>query len=564
MKRIEKEEKYFVADFETSDNRTKENEELQAWVWLWCVMECNSKEYKTGRSIEDFFDYIFSIADENTILHVNFHNLQFDGSFILSWLLENGYQEKETLRSTNKFRTLIDADGKFFYIAVMKNKCKICFEDSLKKIPMKVEEIAESLKIKEKGVIDYSRIIYPEDEISQEDVDYCVNDCRIVADALQEMFLKNGLTKLTLSSNAFTYFKESHKCDFRTRFPVLSDEEDSFVRASYKGGICQCREEGERYKGDIFCLDVNSMYPSVMRSEWLPCGKGEYFEGQYIEDKCAPLYVQRIVVSMVLKENHFPSVAYKNFYCSRQTFVEKCVDEEMTLTNIDIETMFENYDIIDIDYIDGYKYQSCKGVFDTYVDHFYNMKSQAKQEGNYFNYLLAKLMQNSLYGKFGMRREFGKQRINVNEEGILQKESLKLTENEGIYIPMASFITSYARRKLLKNAMMLGGKKAVLYMDTDSLHTINPNYENIVDVDSYRLGAWKLEGIADEGVFVRQKTYAEHINGEWEVKCSGMSKKAKKNISIESFEKGQEFEGNLKQVRVKGGAILESHTFSIR
>lgn len=56
MKRIEKEERYFVADFETSDNRTKENETLQAWVWLWCVMECSSKEYKTGRSIEEFFE----------------------------------------------------------------------------------------------------------------------------------------------------------------------------------------------------------------------------------------------------------------------------------------------------------------------------------------------------------------------------------------------------------------------------------------------------------------------------------------------------------------------------
>lgn len=559
---------YYVADFEAADNRALVNkeEDIEAWVWLWSVTKCEDMSSTYGRDIDSFFKYIFSIASENYTLRVNFHNLKYDGCFILDWLISHNFEEKEALRSNNKYRTLIDAEGNFFHITVRFNKCNICFEDSLKKIPLSVEELAEALKLdNKKGKIDYSRIIYPTDDISQEDIDYCINDTKIVAEALQKMLYNNGLYKLTASSNAMYHFTELKHCDFRRRYPALSEEEDTFVRQAYKGGLCLTNGV-EDYTGDIYILDRNSMYPACMYDYPLPIGEGIHFEGKYKEDKLFPLYVARIYVTMKVKPNCFPCIGEKSFYNSRQDFITECIDKELYVTNIDLEAMYDNYDIEDIDFMEGYKYACSYGVFCSYIDYWYNVKQEAKANNDNFRYLLAKIMLNSLYGRFGMRIISGKQRLGLNDEGILTKTDTKVKKGNGVYIPVAAFTTAYARRDLLREANKLGGRSNVLYMDTDSLHTINPNYANVgINIDSYKLGAWKLEGVANRGIYIRQKTYAELINNEWVIKCAGLSKKAKSNITdIDMFKKGKELAGNLKQRRVKGGCILEQKNFIIK
>ena len=127
----------------------------------------------------------------------------------------------------------------------------------------------------------------------------------------------------------------------------------------------------------------------------------------------------------------------------------------------------------------------------------------------------------------------GKQRLELNDDGIL-KGTTTTKRSDGIYIPLAAFTTAWARQDLLRAANAVGGKKNVLYMDTDSIHTTNPDYAKHLKIDNFEIGAWKLEGIATEGVYIRQKTYAEFVQNDWIIKCAGMSKKAKKNLTIEN------------------------------
>ena len=78
-------------------------------------------------------------------------------------------------------------------------------------------------------------------------------------------------------------------------------------------------------------------------------------------------------------------------------------------------------------------------------------------------------------------------------------------QKEGIYLPIGSFITAYAREKTIRTSQAIKdysikkyGKDMYIYSDTDSIHTMLSieELEKFCDIDNVRLGAWKNEGFA--------------------------------------------------------------------
>ena len=102
--------------------------------------------------------------------------------------------------------------------------------------------------------------------------------------------------------------------------------------------------------------------------------------------------------------------------------------------------------------------------------------------------------------------------------------------------------------------------------DTDSIKCLLPIEElkQFCDIDDVRLGAWKNEGIATRGKFVRQKCYLEEIDGEIEITCAGMPKSCYKNVTWEDFKVGFTCEGKLTFKHVKGGVMLVNTDFTIK
>ena len=103
------------------------------------------------------------------------------------------------------------------------------------------------------------------------------------------------------------------------------------------------------------------------------------------------------------------------------------------------------------------------------------------------------------------------------------------------YIPIGSAITSYARNFTIRAAQLnYHGIKnhGFIYADTDSIHCdLPPEKLKGIKVDDNDFCCWKLESCWDEALFVRQKTYAEHITKRnlkpvsepyWDLKCAGM------------------------------------------
>lgn len=257
--------KKYTADFETA---TWLKDETYVWAWATCEIG-NPENIVIGNSIETFIEWC--IKNDNTTLY--FHNLKFDGEFIICYLLNNGYEyiidRKDKKDKT--FTTLISDMGLFYSMEIFfhvkgKNVKKITIIDSLKIINKPVEEIPRMFGLKiEKLDLDYNTPREKGYILKEYEKDYITNDVKIVALALDVLF-KQDLLSMTAGSNALKDFKKTHSIRrFDRLFPELNYEVDKDMRRAYRGGFTYLNPIYiEKDVGGGVVLDVNSLYPSVL------------------------------------------------------------------------------------------------------------------------------------------------------------------------------------------------------------------------------------------------------------------------------------------------------------
>lgn len=552
-------EKSFVADFEASTNKER------TYVWAWAI--CNVSKYENvlyGTALKSFFETVEKHLPNNSAIY--FHNLKWDGNFIVHYLLNHDFRQidYENEMIPYSFSTLVSKAGIWYSIKIKFAHKEFLILDSLKKLPFKVSQIAKSLNIECKGEIDYHTTRYEWDELSEEDKDYIRRDVQIVAKALKLICFDNGLVKQTIGSDCLEQFKKTIK-KFRRLFPLLSDEIDAFCRMAYKGGFCYCdprflnidlKVEGRTY-------DDNSMHPSVMLHNMFPVGEPVYYKGGYKPNSEYPLYIQRFSACFTLKDGFVPTVQLKNSYRFRENeYVRETYEPvELYMTKPDLELFFEHYEVVNYEPIEGYMFQGLSGIFSTYINYWYQKKEEATINKDPVMRLLSKLMLNNLYGKFGQSVMSDYKVFSVDHDDILHTKDLPKTR-KSVYVPVAAYVTSYSRKKLITEAIQPNYDN-FCYCDTDSIHLIGTEVKGI-ELDDFKIGAWKLESKWNRAKFLRQKTYVERINDKYDYKCAGMPDNIKEDLSYDEFKIGAVFNGKLVQRNVPGGVILEETTFEIK
>lgn len=575
--------KKFTADFET----TTDCDDCRVWAYALCEIG-NVDNFIYGNNIHDFIKFC---SDKKENYQLYFHNLKFDGEYIFNYLLNNGYEfvKDKRERRDKTFTCLISDMGQFYSIEIYfhvtkKHTNKVTIFDSMKILNFSVEKIAKDFNLPiRKLELDYKAKREIGHILTSHEIDYIKNDVEIMARALEFMF-NEKLLKMTIGSDALTSYKEMNK-NFSKYFPILDFNIDSDIRKSYKGGFTYLNEcYIEKEVGEGLVLDVNSLYPSVMKYEYLPFGDPLFFEGRYQEDKLYKLYIQCFSCSFEVKEGMIPTLQIKNnpSFVSNE-YIKSSEGDIVTLylTNVDMELFFEHYNVYDITWHSGWKFKSLRGLFTTYIDYWTERKINAKKEGNNVLYIISKLMLNSLYGKFGLNPRVRGKIPYLNEEGIVK---YKLGEEEirnAIYIPVATFITSYARRKTIETSQAIKDytikkyhKDYYIYSDTDSIHLLKMDDEELkqfVDIDDFRLGAWKIESKFTRGKYIRQKCYIEEYEDKLNVTVAGLPKKLGKYVNFDNFNKGMEIlatdenkEHKLRFKHVKGGVLLVDTDFTIK
>lgn len=563
-------DKSYVADFETT---TEPTYEAEGRVRVWASSARNIKTLNTvliRNNLDDFMDWMLSLKGVN---NVYFHNLKFDGSFIIDWLFRHGWEHlgEDEFPTEGKFNTLITDMGAFFAITIFIKRIgrgrhsrwdKVTVMDSLKKLPFRAEKIAKAFNLEVlKGSIDYDKHRPVGYKLTKTEKDYILNDTYIIAKALQ-IQMNEGQERMTIASDAMTSLKETiGRKQWDYMFPKITLEMDDFMRRSYRGGWTYLKPEYSGITlGRTVSFDVNSLYPFVMRNKKLPYGFPMYYKGEYEPDDKYPLYIQRVRVILELKEGHLPTLQVKDHPLFKSTeYVTTTFDEkiEMTLTKVDIELMFDHYDVIDIDYIDGYKFRGASYMFSEYIDYWADVK--ANTEGA--KRTLAKLMLNSAYGKFAMNPRKSR-KIPYFEDDKVKYYQTEEKEGDPVYTPVASFITAYAREVTIRSAQR--NYDRFIYADTDSMHLLGWDIPDNIEYHESKLGAWKDEGYATRSKFLRPKTYLKLIDGEKVVKCAGMPDDMKERVTFENFELGQTYTGKLMAKVVEGGTLLKSTDFTIK
>jgi DNA polymerase elongation subunit (family B) len=170
---------------------------------------------------------------------------------------------------------------------------------------------------------------------------------------------------------------------------------------------------------------------------------------------------------------------------------------------------------------------------------------------------IAKILLNSLYGRFGMDDNFTEVSIihkdffpdfenkffdniinveNIDEYKLIQYKNDSISENpditHNISIGIAAAITAYSRIHMsqFKNNPNIN----LYYTDTDSVYVDKPLHEELVD--SKTLGLLKLENICSKAIFLAPKVYCLLTEeGNFIYKVKGL--KHDVEMSLQDFKK---------------------------
>lgn len=579
----------YVADFETT---TKEDD---CRVWAWAVCEVGDTDNLwLGTDIYDFM-YWCETRPEN--VNVYFHNLKFDSQFIINWLFENEFYhvEKSEDRATRTFKTMISDKGLYYAIEIVfyrkgKNIKKVTFYDSAKLFPgMGVDDLARAFHMPiQKLKIDYSAhddLPYGS-PLTEEEKQYIIHDVKIVANAI-EIFQQQGMDKITIASCAMAEYKKIvGQRNFKRWFPVLNTEIHNDIKQAYRGGFTYVMPDiAEKLVGSGVVADVNGLFSAVMVQEKLPHGTPIHYKGKYESDDLYPLYTQMIRCQFELKPGKIPTIQIKHsMYYSGNEYLTSSDDEDVVLclNSVDLELFLDHYDVYNLEYISGWKFKAARGLFDEYIEKWSRIKAEARLAGNWGLYLLAKLMLNSLYGKFGTSTLRRSKAPYMDSDGVVKYKDTAPVEKEGVYVPMASFITSYARFRMISALQRAAddyrsGRSKIrpCYCDTDSLHCLSEDFAlpEWLDIDKSRLGAWKFESKFTRAKFLRQKCYIEMSSEDVQnpepdyklkVTVAGMPSECYEQVNFQNFKIGASYTGKKLPQRVPGGVILKNIDFTIK
>ena len=542
------------------------------------------------------------INNKTKVLTVYAHNFaKFDGILLLKHLLPFG--KVKPLLYNGKFIsiTLKISVSEDHELSKFNGKT-IVFKDSLLLLPDSLKNLAISYNCTEyKGIfpfnLNYINYIgtFPQIEyfknitmdnylllakeftnklwsFKEESIKYCKLDCKILFEVLSKFnelvfkeFKVNVHNSLTLPSLAARIFK-THFIPKDTIYQ-LHGKVEHFIRKSYSGGAVDVYIPHNKISvwlneyNTLFGYDVNALYPTVMAQKLMPVGKPIAFDGNirkidpnayglfYCKITSPDFLMHPILQRVILTKNGKRTVA------GLGTWEGWIYSEEMD-NAIKYGYSFE--------IIRGYQFES-GNIFEAYVNKMFELRSQYPK-GDPMNQI-AKLLNNSLYGKFGMKDEITVAEVFTINNQIEQNEFDKMIDALGtdildlikfdnsyivvrndfvdlhynkdedffhgtdVNVAIASAITSEARIHMtfFKNNPNFN----LYYSDTDSAFI---DKELPAELVGSALGQVKLEYVINKAVFLAPKVYALETDDKTIIKVKGLTHDQISKLSFNDIE----------------------------
>lgn len=490
---------FIFFDTETTQKKHDNGDIEQRFRLGWAVYYC--RPYGRHKEVIDWFyfdnigmfwDYVFNHSLPKQRLWIIARNVVFDFTVCKGW---------QYLRAEKYKLKFFHNNGVSAIVTVNKGNRSLAFLDSMNWF---VESLAATGK----------RIGIPKMKINfatctqQELSRYCRNDVLIEFENFRKFirFLEdNTISRLcyTRASTAMAAYLLRH---YHTPIYIHNNTEAiRLERESYKGGRCECFYIGEFEDENYYIVDVNSLYPSVMRNNQYPKKYEKILHNLSIQDG-RDILKTRAMVAKVRIETNEPVYAIK-----RDRTIFPIGTFNTTLCTPELKYAFDHNHIKEI--YDCVVYEQAK-IFVSYVETFYALRQQFKA-GHVAEYEeLCKKLLNSLYGKFGQKAEnWDKIRECPNEPDheimyfcnnprkiIRQRyllgslfELVGYSESFDSFPAIAAHVTAYGRIYLW-DLMVLAGVGNYFYCDTDSLIVNGAGLCNLANLMSdTKLGMLKLQ-----------------------------------------------------------------------
>jgi hypothetical protein len=344
-----------------------------------------------------------------------------------------------------------------------------------------------------------------------------------------------GELQFTLASTAMDLFRRSFlESTYLTPFEVRND----FARNAYYGGRVEPFRTGTWEHVNVY--DINSLYPYVMRTYEYPNPNTLIGPTTDVTPSVIFKYEGVSNVTITVPDSYIPLLPFRHeskLYFPNGTF-------RGTYTHAEIRRAIQLGAKLRMVHESLYSTSTCK-PFTNYVDKLYSLRQQLKQANDPREYVV-KIMLNSLYGKFGQRRDAGLQEIKPIswwfKRGRKPQVEFRIigdlvTVIVGKHIPYqpqyintlwAAYITAYARLELFKYLEQF--QDNVLYCDTDSIF-IQSTMET-----STALGGMKLEAENMTAEIIGPKAYIlTSPSGVVKLKCKGVPQDHKLQFLQEGY-----------------------------
>lgn len=460
--------------------------------------------------VEEFFDFA-SQFPQPVVWY--FHFGQYDWRYFLDYFVEYQIEIDIGMRSETDIYQIRfkGADNKW-----------CCLRDSYALWPSSLEKLADTFCPEiPKLEIDIENF----DPKNPEHIAYARRDIEIILkgmprlfDMLHEHFHVNA--GATTAGTALKAWQKSLEFEEIYNSSAYGPQEE-FIRQAYYGGLVfltstKIHENTETY-------DINSSYPDTMERYGVPYGRAasttDYQQGKMGIYRCRVRAPDDLIIPIIPARD-----AKGNMRWYRGEFDTVCTNAEL------IFAAKHGYEIIEV--YEGIVFEETVFPFSDFIWHCKTIRREFKGQPAE---ALAKLMQNSLYGKFGARRDRTSMRAaHCMEDGDFLGAkpyddagnwyiSKELDEEMRCMPAWAVFITAHSRLKLLSTVYAIGPEN-VLYGDTDSI-TILPGYSHMVDQgDEY--GQWKKEKVWRQFRAIAPKVYAGILeDGTFKGAAKGLPRK---------------------------------------
>lgn len=467
--------------------------------------------------IRDFLSDVFKFPDP-VVWYC--HNAQYDFRYFMDYFVEHEIPVKLLMRT----------DNDIYEIRILSPSGKWCI-------------LRDSFAFWNSSLADLGKTFCPEipkleidienfNPSNPEHIEYARRDVEILLKALpildQKIRANFGVSIGPTTAGTALRAWQNTLAESEVHYCSSLDSRELFIRQAYYGGVVFLTTN--KTLTDCQTFDINSSYPYVMDKLGVP--GGAVCETEEIDFSLPGIYHCLFETPKRLQIPIIPSRDVRGFMQWRSGIFESVV------TGYEIEfALKQGYKLLRV--FSGLKWEKIIYPFSDFVA---KCKAIRKENKGKPEEKLAKLMQNSLYGKFGSRRErrviiaahcakddelIGALPYDEKGKWYVKKE---ISETQKCKPEWAVFITARARLNLLNVAYCVGPENC-FYGDTDSL-TIDKNFSHLVPQGA-EYGQFKLE--KDWQFFrpIAPKVYAGILrNGEY---CGAAKGLLSKNITDENW-----------------------------